>query len=116
MTNQFLGKLYSEITDFTLKDSIERLGELISVSNCTGFPWDWNDDEEMSICIIGTSKGQLAKIDGKIMKQLEKAINTIINITDCYLYDSSTIDNPMPVIIKKNGNIYAVSPVIIIKK
>ena len=112
MTNQFLGKLYSEITDFTLKDSIERLGELINVSSCTGFPWDWNDDEDMSICILGTSESQLVKIDGKIMKQLEKETKTTINITDCYLYASSTIDSPRPVIIKKNDNIYAVCPVI----
>ena len=103
MTKQLLGKILSEISEDVLNESLNRFGNLIRADSIVGH----------EVCIISnTVTKSSTKISGFNLNTLEDSIGDSISYSDCYLYDSSSIKDPKPVIIKKDGKIYALAPLI----
>lgn len=110
MINEFKNKFISEITRDVLEKSIIKFGELIQCGGGQGVPWDWGNSENYSACTVGVGNGRQVWIDGNMMKKLEEEIGQEIDRSDCYLYKKATLNDPLPVVIKKNGKIYVLSP------
>ena len=100
----------SEITEHTLNDSITRFGELIEANTSRIYKGKLKTLREIFICRIeNTKSGCSTDIDNAHLTELKKQIGPIKS-NELLLYKSSTLEKPKPIIIKKNGKIYAISP------